>query len=147
MNKRIACLLAAAIASVLLSALLWLKAYWQILPQLNIISVIAAHLEIADGAAWWLHGVVATLLYSVLFYWLNAHSADNNYVLRGIVVGLLGWLVIMLFIMPALGFGLFIADISQGSLPAVATLIVHLCYGACLGTCYGYFIGWRPAPE
>ena len=49
---------------------------------------------------------------------------------------LVPWLLSLLVFFPAVGGGLFGADLDAGPLPAIGNLVLHLIYGAILGTVY-----------
>ena len=54
-----------------------------------------------------------------------------------LVFGALAWLAQMIFFMPLAGNGLF--ALSLGPQATVATLVLHLIYGAALGVAYAKF--------
>jgi uncharacterized protein DUF6789 len=56
---------------------------------------------------------------------------------RGVVFSLAPWILSVVVFFPAVGGGLFGFGLGAGPLPIVGNLIVHLIYGAVLGTVYG----------
>ncbi len=56
--------------------------------------------------------------------------------LRGMLFSLLPWLLSLIVFFPAVGGGLFGSDLSAGPLPAIGNLVLHLIYGAILGTVF-----------
>lgn len=73
----------------------------------------------------------AHLLYGGVFGGLLAGASDRISALHGVALGLGLWVVALLAVFPVLGWG--IAGSSLGPRPAVATLVLHLVYGAVLG--------------
>jgi hypothetical protein len=56
---------------------------------------------------------------------------------EGMIFSLLPWLFSIVFFLPIMGGGWFGMDIDAGPLPILGNLILHLVYGAVLGTVYG----------
>jgi len=59
----------------------------------------------------------------------------NGYVSKGMVFGVLAWGLMMVMVMPMAGAGFF--GLSLGMMAPVMTLMLHLVYGAVLGSVYG----------
>lgn len=55
---------------------------------------------------------------------------------RGMLFALVPWLLSLVVFFPAVGGGFFGADLDAGPLPAAGNLLLHLIYGAILGTVY-----------
>lgn len=55
---------------------------------------------------------------------------------QGVTFALLPWLLSLVVFFPIMGAGLFGMDIGAGPLPVIGNLIVHLVYGAVLGTIF-----------
>ena len=56
---------------------------------------------------------------------------------RGMIFSLLPWLISIAFFLPIMGGGFLGTDIEAGPLPILGNLVLHLVYGAVLGTVYG----------
>lgn len=56
---------------------------------------------------------------------------------RGVVFSLAPWILSLVVFFPAVGGGMFGLALGAGPLPVIGNLIVHLVYGAVLGTVYG----------
>jgi hypothetical protein len=56
---------------------------------------------------------------------------------RGMIFSLLPWLISIAFFLPIMGGGFLGMDIEAGPLPILGNLVLHLVYGAVLGTIYG----------
>ncbi|MGE0430583.1 MAG: DUF6789 family protein, partial [Hydrogenophaga sp.] len=55
-------------------------------------------------------------------------------VAKGALFGVLGWLMMMLLVMPMMGMGMF--AMSMGMMAAGMTLVLHIIFGAVLGFVY-----------
>jgi hypothetical protein len=103
-------------------------------PMPSPIPIALAHWALGDlpGPALLITGMIAHFLYggvagAVLFAVLR----DRVTVLWGLAFGLLLWLGMQLIVLPLLGWGLFGSAVTPRI--AVATLVLHLVYGAILG--------------
>ena len=116
-----------------------IKTQLRILPELNPIGDIVAiadrctGLEISAGyrLGWTLHhrcrrlGVIYTSIRKIL---------PGPAVVKGLIFGVLAWLVMMIVFMPVAGHGFF--GLSLGIAAPVATFMQHLVFGAVLGAVY-----------
>lgn len=132
-------LIAGFIATVILSILMIAKSSVGLLPQLNPIEDIVHVAENPTGMTlplpfgWIGHFVVGTAVWGVIYAALQA-SLPGAPVVKGLIFGALAWLVMMIIFMPLAGHGLF--ALSLGLQATVATLVLHLIYGAVLGAVY-----------
>ncbi len=126
-------------ASAAIGALMVIKAQLGILPQLNPIGDIVV---IADGytglqlppdLGWAGHFFIGTVVWGLL-YALLRKSLPGAAIVKGLIFGALAWLVMMIVFMPLAGHGFF--GLAIGWMAPVATLIVHLVFGAVLGSVY-----------
>jgi hypothetical protein len=60
---------------------------------------------------------------------------------RGMLFSLLPWLLSLLVFFPATNLGFFGSELDAGFLPAAGNLVLHLIYGAVLGTLYRADVG------
>lgn len=60
---------------------------------------------------------------------------------RGMLFSLIPWLLSLLVFFPMTGLGFFGSELDAGFLPAAGNLILHLIYGAVLGTLYRADVG------
>jgi hypothetical protein len=134
-------LLAGLIATVALSALMILKMVLGLLPQFNAVAMLAGighgylGLPATPAVGWIGHLVLGTVVWGLLFAGLDTVLPGPTMVVKGLVFGLLAWLAMMVIFMPLAGAGLFALDL--GLPVTVATLVLHLIYGAVLGGVYG----------
>jgi hypothetical protein len=79
------------------------------------------------------HFALGTVAWGIIYAALQA-SLPGAPVVKGLIFGALAWLVMMIIFMPLAGHGLF--ALSLGPQATVATLVLHLIYGAVLGVAY-----------
>lgn len=131
-------LLAGAIATAIVSALVYANAQLGFLPAFDLLAEIADFnrrigLPATEHAAWGTHAVIGILIYGLVFAVLQPILPGNG-TIEGSIFGMLAWLAMMVTFMPLAGHEVF-----ASSLPpevVVATLCVHLVYGAVLGLGY-----------
>jgi len=130
-------LLAGLVATVVLSVLMVAKAMMGIMPELDIPKMLAGMVGSPDMPAigWLLHAVIGIVIYGVGIAVLDSKLPGNNHVGHGIMLGVIGWLLMMVIVMPMVGAGLF--GMNMGIMAAVMTLMLHLIFGAVLGWVYG----------
>ncbi|MFS8111904.1 hypothetical protein QD460_09310 [Rhizobium jaguaris] len=132
-------LVAGFTATVVLSILMIAKSSAGLLPQLNPIEDIAHVAGLPTGTilalsfGWIGHFVLGTIAWGTIYAALQA-SLPGTPVVRGLIFGALAWLAMMIIFMPLAGHGLF--ALSLGAPATVATLVLHLIYGAVLGEAY-----------
>lgn len=133
-------IIAGFVATLVMSALMLIKGYMGFFPDLNVIEIIDKFNNTYVGApttpwsGWLTHFCIGSIGYGVLFTLLRPKLTENS-VFNGIIVGVIGWLAMMLIIMPLAGFGLF--AILLGEHAALITLGLHVIYGIVLGFTYG----------
>lgn len=137
MHRTSAGLIAAFIATIVLSALMILKGKLGLLPDMNVIHMLASHMGGNPIMGWVAHFTIGTVFYGLIYVLLFSDQHWGNHVLRAMLMATLGWLVMMLAIMPLMGAGLFGLGLPSGIKIPIATLMLHLIFGAVLGTMYG----------
>jgi uncharacterized membrane protein YagU involved in acid resistance len=132
-------LIAGFIATVVLSIFMIAKSSVGLLPQLTPIEDIVHVADRLTGMTlplpfgWIGHFVIGTVVWGIIYVALQA-SLPGAPVVKGLIFGALAWLAMMIFFMPLAGHGLF--ALSLGPPATVATLVLHLIYGAVLGVAY-----------
>ena len=89
------------------------------------------------GAAmmgWVAHFMIGVLGYGIGFSILHKMLPGNSLLVKGIIMGVLGWLMMMVVVMPMMGAGLF--GMKMGMMAPVMTLMLHVIFGAALGLSY-----------
>lgn len=139
-NRYVNGLVAGLIATVVLSALMIIKAAAGMLPAVNAIAMLSqlgnayAGLPQTPVTGWVLHFLIGTVLWGLLFVWTLHAIPGGGTTVKGMVFGVVAWLLMMVIPMPLAGAGLFAMNI--GIAAPVATLVLHLIFGAVLGYVY-----------
>jgi hypothetical protein len=122
-------------ATVVLSALMLMKAVMGVMPELNPIKMIADMLGAPPTVGWLMHFMIGTVFWGTLFVWLNSSLLGESQWLKGIVFAIGAWLVMMVAMMPMAGAGFFGSHL--GMMTPVMTLMLHIVFGFVLGAVYG----------
>ncbi len=140
-------LLAGLVATLVLSALMVMKAMMGIMPALDLPKMIAGMMGAPDAPliGWVVHFMIGIVLYGVAIALLDLRLPGNSRIANGLVLGATGWLVMMLVLMPMTGAGLF--GLNLGIMAPMMTLVLHLIFGAVLGWVYGRIIHQTTAPQ
>jgi len=139
MNRTANGLLAGLAATAVLSALMLIKTALGLLPQFNVIELLAGALGGGPPAGWMAHLFIGTVIYGVAIANLAPILPGVNAVVHGVTLGVAGWVLMMLVVMPALGAG--VLAIRLGVPVTIATLVLHLIFGSVLGATYGRLSG------
>jgi hypothetical protein len=134
--------IAGFIATVVVSVVMLLLSALE-LTQFDIVTLIDRLGSIGRGGAWVDHFLVGTMLWGALFAGFDAVTPKVPLRLKGIIFGVGAWLLMMLIFMPAVGAGLFGANL--GLAVPVAMLFLHLVYGAALGIAFELIDTWAQA--
>ena len=127
------------VATVVLSAMMLVKHSMGLVPELDPIEDIVHVADHLTGMTlplpfgWIGHFVLGTVAWGIIYAALQA-SLPGAPVVKGLIFGALAWLAMMIIFEPLAGDGLF--ALSLGPQATVATLVLHLIYGAVLGVAY-----------
>lgn len=130
-------LAAGLIATLFLSAIMVIKSALGLMPHVNAIAMLAglAHARLGlphtPLTGWILHFIIGTVIWGIAFAWFRCRFQSINAVVAGVLFSIGAWLAMMLVLMPLAGAGLF--GLAIGAPAPVATLVLHLIYGATLG--------------
>jgi hypothetical protein len=134
-TRPVAGIIAGLIATAILSLLMLLKGVMGLMPDLDVIGMIDGMMGAGLAMGWGAHFVIAAL-YGLVFAFVFGNIETSSAVTRGIVLGLAGWLFMMVVLLPMAGGGLFGAAMPSGMMVPVATLMLHAIFGAALGASY-----------
>ena len=133
MNHIPAGIIAGLVATAALSALMMIKAQIGILPGLDVIALLAAMMGTGSAAGWVLHFLIGAG-YGVIFSRMSRNDTVRGAMTKGILLGLVGWVAMMVLLMPVMGKGLFgLSMPSETMLVPLVTLMLHVIFGAVLG--------------
>jgi hypothetical protein len=109
------------------------KSMMGIMPELDVAIMLASMMGMPGNTAmgWLAHFMIGTIGYGVVFAALYSVIPGPSPIVRGIVLGLIGWLVMMIVIMPMAGKGLFAMQL--GMMAPMMTAVLHIVFGAVLG--------------
>lgn len=128
-------------ATVVLSALMLMKSAMGMMPEVNAIQMLTkmgvtyAGLPPSPAIGWLMHFVIGAIMWGILFALIEP-SVPGGYWRRGVIFSIGAWLLMMIIPMPMAGAGLFGLNLGIGA--PVATLVLHIIFGAVLGAVYGW---------
>jgi len=130
-------MLAGLVATIVLSLLMVLKAMMGLLPQLDLPKMLAGMMGSPDTPiiGWIMHFAIGIVGYGVAIAALDSKLPGTSRVGHGMMLGVIGWLIMMVVLMPMAGAGLF--GMNMGVMAPMMTLVLHLIFGAVLGWVYG----------
>lgn len=125
------------IASLVLAGIFVFKSAYGVMPEVNVFRLLInlGGGNLGPGSAWADHFIVGTLIWGLLFGEIESVVSRPAPWLKGLIFGVLAWLVMMVTFMPLAGSGLF--GLKVGSSVPVGMLILHLIFGVVLGGSYG----------
>ncbi len=127
-------IVAGLVATGVLSLIMILKAALGLWPQINVIAQLASLLGAPMLLGWLAHFVIGTLLWGIIFALVYPQLPGRGAVAKALVLSVAAWLAMMIVFMPAAGAGFF--GWAIGPSAAVATLVLHLIWGAVLGATF-----------
>jgi hypothetical protein len=86
---------------------------------------------------WVIHFVVGALL-GGLFAWLDPDLPGDSLRQRGMILAAIAWLLMMFFLMPLAGYGVF--GLGQSVLLPLGALVLHMIFGLIMGGTYGWLL-------
>lgn len=129
MNRFIRGIIAGLVATVVLSLLMLMKGMMGLMPDVDVIAMLAGKMGDNAMMGWAAHFMIG-IVYGI------AMAVIGGGIGRGIVLATAGWLVMMVALMPMMGSGMFGMSMESGMMVPVATLMLHLIFGVVLGFTY-----------
>ncbi|NCC22402.1 MAG: hypothetical protein EOM26_08060 [Alphaproteobacteria bacterium] len=136
------------IATLALSVVMIAKQMTGIMPELSIIRLLSdllndlAALPAHPASGWGAHFAIGTLVWGGIFGTFNRAIYGQREITKGMALGVFAWVAMMFAVMPLAGAGLFGYGIDL--MTPVVTLVLHLFYGAVLGSSYAWLTHGRP---
>lgn len=127
-------MLAGFAATLVLSAIMVMKTLMGLMPQLDVIGMLASMLGASQAVGWLVHFAIGTVMYGIAMA-IMASYWPGNPISVGLLLGAAGWLMMMVVVKPMAGAGLF--GMQLGFMAPVMTLMLHLIFGAVLGWAFG----------
>jgi len=118
-------------ATVVLSMIMVAKGMMGLMPEFDVIAMLGAMMNTTPVVGWLIHFMIGTLAWGVGFaFFLNVLPGSSN-LGKGISLGVMAWVPMMVVVMPTADAGLFGLD--MGVMALAMTLMLHVIYGAVLG--------------
>jgi hypothetical protein len=133
MKKLINDAIAGVVATIILSLMMLIKGKAGVMPGLDIISMVAGMMGGALFFGWVMH-FMSGVGYGVVFHLTYDKLPTNSLIIKGVILGVVGWLVMMLMLMPMAGAGLF--GMKIGFMAPIMTRVLHAIFGAVLRFVY-----------
>jgi len=136
--------LAGFVASLVLGGIFLLNSSFEVMPQIDIVRLLLnwGGANLGPGSAWADHFIVGTLVWGLGFGAVESFASRPAPWLKGMIFGVLAWLLMMIAFMPLVGAGFF--GVKAGPSAAAGLLVLHLVFGAVLGATYGLLTAWFP---
>lgn len=129
-------ILAGLAATVVLSVLMIIKAKMGMMPDVNVIAMLAKTMGGGPAIGWLAHFMIGVVIYGVIYSAVFSKLPLTSSAARGAALGVAGWLLMMIAVMPMMGAGFFGLGLASGIMVPIVTLVLHLIYGVVLGTVY-----------
>lgn len=128
---------AGLVATVVLSLLMIMKTMMGVMPELDLPKMIAGMMGAPDQPliGWAVHVMIGVVGYGLAIALLDARLPGSSHLGHGVLLGFVGWLIMMIVLMPMAGAGLF--GMNFGVMAPMMTLVLHAIFGAVLGWTYG----------
>ena len=132
--------IAGFIATLVLTALMMMKKMMGVMPELDpvhMMAVMAAQkvgMETNMMIGWVMHFMIGAVAWGSAFAVLNNILPTQNQMIKGIILGIGAWLIMMVGPMVMAGNGLF--GLALGPMAPVMTFMLHIVFGVVLGLAY-----------
>lgn len=141
MNKIVAGMLAGFVATAILSLLMVMKGVMGLMPDVDIIAMLAKQMGTGVAMGWAAHFMIGVVGYGIAYALVFSKLPVGTHLVRGILLGVVGWMVMMVMLMPMMGAGMFGLSMPSGMMVPVATLMLHAIFGAVLGLVFAKLAG------
>ena len=141
MNNIAKGILAGLAATVVLTLMMLAKGAMGLMPALDPVGMIAEMMGVSATIAWGVHFMIGAVIWGGAFALLEQNLPGGDFWVKGVVLGVGAWLIMMVAMMPMAGVGFF--GMQLGIMAPVLTLVMHLVFGAVLGGVYGMLLHRR----
>lgn len=132
MNKFVKGIVAGLVATIVLSVLMIMKGKMGLMTDVNVIAMLASKMGGNSVMAWVAHFMIGMIGYGIAYVVIFSKLPFSSVLLRGVALGMAGWIAMMIAIMPMMNAGLFGLNLASGMMVPVATLMLHVIFGAVL---------------
>jgi hypothetical protein len=134
MNNLTRGVVAGLAATVVLSVIMLAKGMMGLMPQLDVVAMLAAMMKSSAMMGWIAHFMIGAVVWGVSYAVLHDAIPGGSDVMKGVTFGIGAWVVMMLAVMPMAGAGMF--GLKLGIMAPVMTMMLHAIFGAVLGGVY-----------
>lgn len=138
MNNIAKGMLAGLAATVVLTLIMLAKTAIGLMPALDPVAMVAEIMGVSMAVGWGVHFLLGAVIWGTAFALLEQYLPGGDLWVKGIVLGVGAWLIMMVAMMPMAGVGFF--GMQLGIMAPVLMLVVHIVYGAVLGWVYGMLL-------
>ena len=131
MKKHINGILAGLVATIVLSVLMIMKGKMGLMPDVNIIAMLASKMGGNVFMGWTAHFMIGMIGYGIAYTTIFSNLPFSKLV-GGVALGLAGWMMMMVAVMPMMGAGLFGLNLASGMMVPVVTMMLHVIFGVVL---------------
>jgi len=124
-------LIGGLVGSAVLAVIFVMKGMMGMMPEMDIIAMLSAMMGMGAAMGWIAHFMIGTVVWGGLFAIANDAIPGNSQTGKGVVLGILAWLMMMVVVMPMAGGGIF--GLNFGMMGAVLPLVLHILFGAVMG--------------
>jgi uncharacterized membrane protein YagU involved in acid resistance len=107
------------------------------LPRMDIAAMLGGMLG-GWGMGMAMHFLNGTVIFPLIYAYLLFAKLPGSSQLKGILWGLILWVLAQIVVMPMMGAGLFGLSMGGGMMPAFGSLMGHIVYGVLLGWIAGH---------
>jgi uncharacterized membrane protein YagU involved in acid resistance len=106
------------------------------MPEMNIGRMLGMFMGFPELAGWSAHFMIGSVL-AVFYAALAQQKLPGNGPIRGMLFGLIPWLMAQVIVNPRMGAGVFAMNTPTPMSMVMGSLMGHLVYGAVVGAVYG----------
>jgi uncharacterized membrane protein YagU involved in acid resistance len=128
-------------ATVLISILVFIQQQLGLSPEFNLIAMATKFVGGDMIMGWIAHFFLGGVVWGLGFAVFSPHAPGPHW-LRGAIFGVIAWLIMMVAILPMLGYGMFAAG--MGPTIPVASFVIHLIFGLTMGEAYHLLVHYFP---
>jgi uncharacterized membrane protein YagU involved in acid resistance len=132
MNKKVVLTVKSGLIATAVMTMMMLVAPMMGMPKMPIGDMLAGFMHMPVAIGWTMHFVIGTMLAAgyILFFKSKLPGSD---LIKGILFGLIPFLMAQLVVMPMMGAGVFSSNTGAPAMMVMGSLIGHMVYGAVLG--------------
>lgn len=124
------------VGSAVLAIVFVMKSMMGAMPQMDIIAMLSGMMKTSAAMGWVAHFAIGSVAWGGVFALANAAIPGSTQTLKGIVLGLAAWLMMMIVVMPMAGGGFF--GMAFGMMGFAMPLVLHIVFGAVMGFTAAY---------